>query len=63
MLANAKYIKEHFLDKGLQGMQGGQGYYNYPNPCYQDPDFLDIPDISKAEEIARLAKTSRFNPP
>jgi 3-hydroxybutyryl-CoA dehydrogenase len=57
MLANAQYIKEHFLDKGLQGMQGGQGYYNYPNPRYQDADFLDIPDISKAEEIARLAQT------
>ena len=56
MLANAQYIKEHFLDKGLQGMQGGQGYYQYPNPSYQAPDFIDVPDISKAKEIAMMAK-------
>jgi len=56
MLANAQYIKEHFVDKGLQGMQGGQGYYQYPNPSYQEAEFLDVPDISKAEEIAMMAK-------
>ena len=56
MLANAAYIKENFLDKGLQGIQGGQGYYTYPNPSYQADDFLDVPDISRAEEIAKLAQ-------
>lgn len=56
MLANAQYIKEHFLDRGLQGMQGGQGYYLYPNPSYQAPDFLEVPDASKAQEIAMMAK-------
>jgi 3-hydroxybutyryl-CoA dehydrogenase len=56
MIANAQYIKEHFLDKGLLGMQGGQGYFKYPNPTYQAPDFLDVPDASKAEEIAKMAK-------
>ena len=56
MIANAQYIKEHFLDKGLQGMQGGQGYYSYPNPSYQAADFLEVPDISKAEDIANMAK-------
>lgn len=56
MIANAQYIKEHFLDKGLQGMQGGQGYYSYPNPSYQAADFLDVPDISKADDIANMAK-------
>lgn len=56
MIANAQYIKEHFLDKGLQGMQGGQGYYSYPNPSYQAADFLDIPDLSRAKEIAAIAK-------
>lgn len=58
MLANAAYIKEHFLDKGLQGLQGGRGYYNYPNPSYQSDDFLSVPDISKANEIANLIKAS-----
>jgi len=55
MLANAAYLKEHFLDKGLQGMLGGQGYYSYPNPAYADPAFLAVPDHSAAKEIARLA--------
>lgn len=56
MLANAKYLKEHFLDKEKLGIQTGQGYYQYPNPSYQAPDFIDVPDISKAEELAQLAK-------
>lgn len=56
MLANAAYIKKHFLDKGLQGLQGGQGYYSYPNPDYSAESFLDVPDISMAEEIASLVK-------
>ena len=56
MLANARYIKEHFVDKGVLGLQSGQGYFQYPDPSYQAPDFLDVPDISKAKEIALLAK-------
>ena len=56
MLANAAYIKENFLDKGLLGLQSGQGYYSYPDPGYQAEDFLDVPDISRAEEIATLAR-------
>ena len=56
MIANAQYIKENFIDKGLQGMQGGQGYYSYPNPSYQAAGFLDVPDISNAEAIASIAK-------
>lgn len=56
MLANARYLKEHFVDKGILGLQSGQGYFQYPDPSYQAPDFLDVPDISKAKEIALLAK-------
>ena len=56
MLTNAKYLKEHFLDKGILGLQTGQGYYQYPSPSYQAPDFIDVPDISRAEELALLAK-------
>jgi len=56
MLANARYIKESFLDKGLLGLQSGEGYYRYPNPSFQSPDFLDVPDISMAPELALLAK-------
>jgi len=54
MQANALYIKENFLDKGLLGLQTGQGYYSYPDPSYGRSDFLDVPDVSKARELARL---------
>lgn len=46
MLKNAAYVREHFLDKGLQGMMGGEGFYKYPNPAYAAPDFLAVPDAS-----------------
>jgi 3-hydroxybutyryl-CoA dehydrogenase len=46
MLKNAAYVKERFLDKGLQGMLGGEGFYRYPNPAYAEPDFLAVPDVS-----------------
>jgi 3-hydroxybutyryl-CoA dehydrogenase len=46
MLRNAAYVKEHFLDKGLQGMLGGEGFYRYPNPAYAAPDFLAVPDAT-----------------
>lgn len=59
MLNNAVYIKERFLDKGLQGALGGQGYYSYPNPAYADPSFLQVPDYTQVAEIARLADLNR----
>jgi 3-hydroxybutyryl-CoA dehydrogenase len=46
MLKNAAYVKERFLDKGLQGLMGGEGFYKYPNPAYAAPDFLAVPDSS-----------------
>lgn len=52
MLANAAYLAENFLDRGLLGLQTGQGYYSYPDPAYSDPGFLAVPDISDAVEIA-----------
>jgi 3-hydroxybutyryl-CoA dehydrogenase len=54
MLANAAYVKERFLDRGLQGAMGGEGYYSYPAPAYADPGFLAVPDIAAAPSIARL---------
>ena len=44
MLKNAAYVKERFLDKGLQGLMGGEGFYKYPNPAFAAPDFLAVPD-------------------
>ena len=46
MLKNAAYVKERFLDTGLQGLMGGEGFYKYPNPAYAAPDFLAVPDSS-----------------
>lgn len=59
MLKNAKYIKRRFLDKGLTGLQTGEGYYRYPNPAYQEKGFLDVPDISLASELAARAMLRR----
>jgi 3-hydroxyacyl-CoA dehydrogenase len=56
MIKNASYIKQRFLDKGLLGLQTGEGYYKYPDPSYQAPDFLDVPDISRAGDLALMAK-------
>lgn len=50
-LKNAAYIKERFLDKGLQGMMGGEGFYKYPNPTYAAPDFLAVPDASVVPDL------------
>lgn len=51
MSANAAYVKEHFLDKGLFGLPTGKGYYEYPHPAYLRPDFLDVPDIAAVPGI------------
>ena len=36
----AGWIKAEYLDKGKMGTANGKGVYTYPNPAYQDPDFL-----------------------
>lgn len=40
MLARAQYIKENYIDKGKLGVSTGEGFYKYPHPRYEDPDFL-----------------------
>ena len=39
-LRRAKIIKEQYIDKGKLGIAAGEGFYKYPNPEYQRPDFL-----------------------
>jgi 3-hydroxybutyryl-CoA dehydrogenase len=56
MLANAAYIKEHFIDKGLMGLQAGRGFYSYPDPAYEAADFLSVPAKSTIAEIVRLTR-------
>ncbi|UOQ84236.1 3-hydroxyacyl-CoA dehydrogenase [Gracilibacillus salinarum] len=36
----ADLVKKEFIDKGKKGVQSGEGFYTYPNPAYQDEDFL-----------------------
>jgi 3-hydroxybutyryl-CoA dehydrogenase len=33
-------LKKEYVDKGWLGVKTGRGFYTYPNPAYQDPDFL-----------------------
>ena len=40
VLKRAEAIKANFIDKGKMGMSSGEGFYKYPNPEYQSPDFL-----------------------
>ena len=59
MLRNAAYIKERFVDRGHFGLPTGQGYYRYPNPAFQEPDFLAIPDLSRVPDLVALARPAR----
>lgn len=36
----AKFLKEEYLDKGKFGTESGEGFYKYPNPAFEHPDFL-----------------------
>jgi len=54
MIANADYIKTHLLDRGLLGLQGGKGYYEYPDPAFERPGFLAVPDVSVVPDLVAL---------
>ena len=56
--AVAAFVKERFLERGLQGTMGGEGFYTYPNPAYQAPGFLDVPDVSVVPEIVKAVLPS-----
>ena len=36
----ADKIKHEMIDQGKMGIATGKGFYDYPNPAYQDPNFL-----------------------
>lgn len=59
MLRNAEYIKARFVDHGKLGLPTGEGYYRYPNPAYERPDFLAVPDKSTVPAIVALARPPR----
>jgi len=35
-----EYLKTNYIDKGHFGVKTGQGFYKYPNPEFENPDFL-----------------------
>ena len=34
-LESARYLDEHFIQKGFLGVASGQGFYRYPNPAFE----------------------------
>jgi 3-hydroxyacyl-CoA dehydrogenase len=38
----AQWLKTQYLDKGKEGKETGEGFYNYPNPAYLDSNFLTM---------------------
>lgn len=36
----ADKIKREMIDQGKMGVSSGEGFYKYPNPAYENPDFL-----------------------
>lgn len=42
-------LKSTFIDQNKLGISTGEGFYKYPNPSWQSPDFLKVPeaDLSK----------------
>jgi 3-hydroxyacyl-CoA dehydrogenase len=39
-LESARYLDEHFIQKGHLGIASGQGFYRYPNPAFEQPGFV-----------------------
>ncbi len=38
--ALAEFVKVNYIDKGLLGRKTNKGFYTYPNPEFEKPDFL-----------------------
>ena len=39
-LDRAEFVKINYMDKGNLGVATGEGFYKYPNPKFEDPNFL-----------------------
>jgi 3-hydroxybutyryl-CoA dehydrogenase len=40
LLKNANFLK-NYVDRGDLGVKSGRGFYTYPAPAFQQPDFLN----------------------
>lgn len=40
-LKNAFYLKNDYVDNGWLGVKSGRGFYTYPNPAYQEANFVE----------------------
>lgn len=39
-LESARYLEEHYIQKGLLGFASGEGFYRYPDPAFSQPGFV-----------------------
>jgi 3-hydroxyacyl-CoA dehydrogenase len=39
-LESARYLEEHFMQRGHLGVASGEGFYRYPNPAFEQPGFI-----------------------
>jgi 3-hydroxybutyryl-CoA dehydrogenase len=53
-----KFLKEK-VDQGHLGLKSGAGFYNYPNPAFEQPDFLT--GSSPAAELANHEDRTPIN--
>ncbi len=37
---NADFLKREYVDKGWLGVKSGRGFFRYPDPAFQAPDFM-----------------------
>lgn len=51
MKRNAAYVRTRFVDRGILGLQTGEGYYRYPEPSYRSGKFLQVPDRGCVADI------------
>lgn len=38
---NADFLKREYVDKGWLGVKTGRGFFTYPDPAFQAPDFME----------------------
>jgi len=50
----ASFFKENFIDKGHLGASTGQGFYSYPEPSYNMPNFLKSPLAPNSSPLQKI---------